>query len=248
MSEIMSQDISKLAEALSKFQGAIESVAKNKTAKMGSYSYSYADLTCIWDAIRQPLMTNGLAISQSFHESPDKGYITTILMHTSGQWIKSTLSLADHQKIQELGSEITYLRRYEITSILGICADEDDDGEKANEKPRKENSSKPTEYKKQIFTPKPVDEKKYLTDLQVENIVRLVGEDKEYCKIIFSHYQKEYGKTVNFFQEILEKEYPMIFERALAYVEKKEKAAKINEEFEKFQENSKTLETQEIHL
>lgn len=133
----MSPSIANIALALSKIQGTVGLIPKGKTATVsmksgGSFKYSYADLADIWDGIRVPLMKNELAISQVFVKEGEKAYLQTILIHSSGEWIRSILELDSHEKIQELGSEITYLRRYGISSILGIAADEDEDGQAAN--------------------------------------------------------------------------------------------------------------------
>jgi len=146
--EMMSQDISKLSEALSKLQGSVGSVVKNKSVKVrtksgDSYSYSYADLTGIWETIRKPLTETGLAIAQTFSENTHGPQIVTVLMHSSGQWLKSILPLNyAGLKVQELGSEITYMRRYALSSILGITTDEeDDDGQAANHVPLQKTSN-----------------------------------------------------------------------------------------------------------
>jgi len=135
--EMMSQNLGNIGLALSKFQGMVGLIPKSKTAVVpmksgGQYKYSYADLADIWDAIRESLMKNELGVSQFFSNDGSKEYLTTILIHSSGEWMKSILELAQHEKIQELGSEITYLRRYALSSILGIAADEDEDGQMAN--------------------------------------------------------------------------------------------------------------------
>jgi hypothetical protein len=139
--ENMSQDVSKLAFALSRVQGTVGLIPKTKTASIlmksgGKYNYSYADLGDIWEAIRKPLYDNELAITQLFVEGEHKTCLQTTVLHSSGQWIKSSLELHSHEKIQELGSEMTYLRRYGLSSILGIATDEDEDGQLANQSAR----------------------------------------------------------------------------------------------------------------
>lgn len=136
--QTMSEDISQLALALSKFQGEMPSVLKGKTANIGQYKYKYADLADIFKSILTTLSEYELSIVQFFTDEDSRSYIVTTLMHSSGQWIKSYLKVAHHEKIQQLGSEITYLRRYALSSILGIAAEDDDDGAKANESERKE--------------------------------------------------------------------------------------------------------------
>lgn len=133
----MSNDISKLAEALSKFQWTVEAPEKDSTVKVktstgGSYEFSYATLDSITKTIKKPLAESGLA---TFSIIRGENFVTK-LVHTSGQWIESTLKLADltngKKGAQELGSAITYARRYLLCSILGVVADEDDDGNKAS--------------------------------------------------------------------------------------------------------------------
>ena len=134
-----SEQINELAKALSQMQGSVGAVFKNKTAKVqmksgGTYTYTYADLAGIWDSIRKPLSDAGLSVCQTFCDN----LLVTMLMHSSGQWIKSSLPLnCMGLKPQELGSEITYLKRYALSSILGISADEDDDGETAQQAERR---------------------------------------------------------------------------------------------------------------
>lgn len=136
-----SDQINELAMALAKFQGSMPQVIKNKTVKIPNRPvYSYADLTGIWECIRKPLSSVGLSVTQVFNEN----MITTILLHSSGQWIESDLTLKGiGGKAQDLGSEITYMKRYALSSILGITSEEDDDGESAQNAEPKKNSQKP---------------------------------------------------------------------------------------------------------
>jgi hypothetical protein len=141
--EMMSADISKLAEALSKFQGSVSGVIKDKIAKAGSYSYKYADLAGVWDVVRKPLSENGLSVTQTYFEHENHILLITMLLHSSGQWIRSILRIMSNGlKIQQIGSEMTYNRRYALTAILGIAADDDDDGATANEQPRAKTAAK----------------------------------------------------------------------------------------------------------
>jgi hypothetical protein len=152
----MSEDISKISLALSKFQGAVTNVPKRKVAKVGAYSYKYADLSDMWEMIRTHLSENELAVVQTFIEHGNGCYLQTMIIHGSGQWIRSLLKMSTHvedtkagtgsirkAKTQEIGSEMTYLKRYALSSILGIAADEDEDGSLANqieEKAKKESN------------------------------------------------------------------------------------------------------------
>jgi hypothetical protein len=140
--ENMTTDISELAKGLCRFQGMIPAIPKKKTVKVphktgGSHQYSYADLADIWEAIRKPLQESGLAICQVIDENTQGAQLVTILMHSSGQFIKGSIGLSGNLKIQELGSEITYLKRYALSAILGLVTEEDEDGQIANQEPRK---------------------------------------------------------------------------------------------------------------
>ena len=125
-------NLGELAAALAKAQAAFPRVLKDRTAKIastkGEYSYKYADLASLLDAVRKPLSDNGLALTQPI-EITDKGMVLhTMLLHSSGTHLDSYYALATHDRPQEMGSEITYSRRYTAGSILGIASEEDDDG------------------------------------------------------------------------------------------------------------------------
>jgi hypothetical protein len=128
-----SEQINELATALSKFQGELPTVGKNKTVKIvtkagRTISFSYAELSAILSAIKNPLSKHGLSVSQDFQRDGERYHIVTLLFHSSGQWLKSELPLNVHAAdIKDLGSQITYSRRYALTSMLGICADDDDE-------------------------------------------------------------------------------------------------------------------------
>jgi hypothetical protein len=134
----MSEQINELAAALSKAQASFKHVAKNKTVTIqtrerGQYSYKYGDLADSWDTARAQLTTNGLSVVQS--PSFNEGWLIlhTIIMHSSGQWIRGTMqTLAKADDVKSLGSAITYLRRYAFCSMTGLVADEDDDGGSSN--------------------------------------------------------------------------------------------------------------------
>lgn len=137
MSEVyqyQSSEINELGAALSKAQGAWTSPKKDKTAafptKSGAkISYDYADLTSIIDHVKPFLKESGLAVSQMTVFKNDLFVLETMLIHSSGQWIKSHYPLPDPTKIkpQDFGSYLTYSRRYSFCAITNISADADDD-------------------------------------------------------------------------------------------------------------------------
>jgi hypothetical protein len=124
----------KLAEALAKAQAEYRAVKRTKTVKVkikaekggGTYSYKYAPLDECIAATRPALSKHGLAVTQVFHAEPPR--IVTTLLHASGQFVASTLPLQAHRSPQDLGTEITYMRRYSYSALVSIAADEDTDG------------------------------------------------------------------------------------------------------------------------
>lgn len=125
-----SEQINELAAALSKAQGQI--VGAKKDSANPFFKSKYADLASCWDACREQLSWNGLAVVQGAEHSQVGGIaVTTLLTHSSGQWVESTLVV--HPKDdspQAAGSAITYARRYALAAIVGL-AQVDDDAEAA---------------------------------------------------------------------------------------------------------------------
>lgn len=126
---MMSDAINEISAALAKAQGQIEGASKGKVNP--AFKSKYADLASIWDACREALSTNGLAVLQIPNETPDGMLLTTMVTHSSGQWFRSSYPVRPVQATpQGLGSAITYARRYALMAMVGI-APEDDDGEAA---------------------------------------------------------------------------------------------------------------------
>lgn len=131
-----SDQLDQLAGALSKAQGTFKAVPKSKTARVqmktgGEYSYKYADLADAWDVARAPLSENGLSVVQSPGQF-ERGTlsVTTMLLHTSGQWMRSTLAIdARDATPQGMGTAITYARRYGLASMIGLVTDDDTDAQ-----------------------------------------------------------------------------------------------------------------------
>lgn len=129
---MMTETTGKLAEALAAFQAEMPVVAKNKTAKVptkagGSYSYTYADLADVSAAAMPVLVKHGLSFS-ACPRLTDQGYeLVGVLLHTSGERLEGSLPLHGRQA-QEIGSALTYARRYLLGCMTGIVTDDDDDG------------------------------------------------------------------------------------------------------------------------
>ncbi len=122
-----STSIALLADALSKAQAIMEHAEKDRINP--HFKNKYATLASVWDAIRAPLTANGLSVIQPINADATGVTVRTVIMHKSGEYVESALTMTGPQaNPQQLGSLISYARRYALTSMLGVCADEDDDG------------------------------------------------------------------------------------------------------------------------
>ena len=151
-----SVSITELAKALSKFQGEVKPVKKDSSNPF--FKSKYASLDSIWEEIREPLTKNGLAIAQATASDGAAIFLETILMHTSGEWIRGKLPLMlSKEDAQGMGSAITYARRYALSALVGVVSDEDNDGNNTeldkSKKPESKSASsvKPITNAKQEF-------------------------------------------------------------------------------------------------
>lgn len=123
-----SESIDLLAVSLSKAQGKITVAIEDK--KNPHFKSTYSSLNSIWDACRSALSEHGLSVTQIMQPSHSSIDLITILLHSSGQWIKSILPIPSLQLTpQQLGSAITYLRRYSLSAIVGVAPGFEDDGD-----------------------------------------------------------------------------------------------------------------------
>lgn len=119
----------KLFTKLVSFRSQIEVVKKDATNP--HFKSKYADLPSILDAIKPALTSTGLSIShQAVYEWDVLVMRTTLADSESGESIDSVFPLFG-SKAQEVGSSMTYARRYNIQSLLDLSTD-DDDGNSAN--------------------------------------------------------------------------------------------------------------------
>jgi len=140
-----SRDIRQLAVALAQVQQRItDAQLDGFNPHHGS---RYASLSSVWAVARAALKDSGIAVLQFPATNADAGIVSleTQLVHSSGQFvaclITARIGATDERQtdqgtaknknlagVQKLGGAITYLRRYALTTMLGICSDEDTDG------------------------------------------------------------------------------------------------------------------------
>jgi len=125
-----SEHLEVLAKALAKAQSEMGGAVKDSANPF--FKSKYADLTSVWRACKDALHSNGFSVVQSPVDRDGRIGVSTMLLHSSGQYISDefTLGVKKHDDPQADGSSITYARRYALAAFVGVCP-VDDDGEKA---------------------------------------------------------------------------------------------------------------------
>ena len=130
-----------LFKSLAEFQQEVPTIHK---ATQG-FGYTYADLPKIFEVINPLLKKHGLGFTQLIHGTD----LITIIFHVeSGETLESktsvpqNVSLKGMNDFQVLGSAITYLRRYALSSALGLVTDKDTDAGGEQVKSEAKNESK----------------------------------------------------------------------------------------------------------
>lgn len=123
----MSPSIGKIAEAIAKAQLTMRPAIKDGVNP--HFKNNYATLASCIEALR-PLHENGIAVIQPpVSHGPDGVCVATLLLHSSGEWIRGELYMPAQKKDpQGFGSALSYARRYCLTATVGLGTD-DDDGE-----------------------------------------------------------------------------------------------------------------------
>ena len=121
-----SESIAKIAASLAKAQGSMRAALKDSVNP--HFRSRYADLAGVWDACREPLASNGLAVVQTPGEISERSItLTTLLCHESGEWMRSAFTIpVSKADAQGVGSAVTYARRYALAAMVGIVQDDDD--------------------------------------------------------------------------------------------------------------------------
>lgn len=136
-----SPEINELATALAAAQLELTNPEKNcevkiairaKSGGAASYEFKYASLDVVLKLVRPVLGKNGLSFTQIADEAEIGTVLTTRLMHKSGQWIEGSVKVGGLESMQGLGSALTYLKRYCLCAMLGICAEDDEDANVAD--------------------------------------------------------------------------------------------------------------------
>jgi hypothetical protein len=130
----MSEHINEIATAIAKAQATL--VNPSKDSENPHFKSKYAGLAEALVGIRKELSAVGVATIQSPCIVGDMQILDTRLVHSSGQWIGCEWPIGRvGSKPHDVGSGLTYARRYSLFSLVGIAgADDDDDGNAASGK------------------------------------------------------------------------------------------------------------------
>ncbi len=122
-----------LPERLAAARAAILPIKKTASAKVvtktgGSYSYSYAPLDAVLDAVVPALASQGLALTQPLEAREDGGLlVVTEVRDPDGEVLRAEVPVPPQPDPQRLGAWVTYGRRYTLASLLAIATEEDTD-------------------------------------------------------------------------------------------------------------------------
>jgi hypothetical protein len=132
-----SDTIATIAAALAKAQVELANPEKSLVAKIRSHfpregdrTFRYAPLSSGLDIVRKSLGRHEIAIIQSTDIDREAGLLrlTTILAHSSGEWVSSewpVCQISDIASAQRVGAALTYARRYALFTLVGIAGEDD---------------------------------------------------------------------------------------------------------------------------
>lgn len=136
-----SEEIKQIASAMVEVQKELKGISPN--ANNPFFKSSYITLDNILEVVRPILSKNGIWLTQEATGDTESITVTTRLTHSSGEFIETDTLKMKPQKIndpQQLGSCITYAKRYQLSAMLGISSEVDDDGNTSSwgtDKPKK---------------------------------------------------------------------------------------------------------------
>ena len=136
MEQQSSAELHELAKAFSAAQAEMPLISMDKQVSFKNVQFEYASLSNIIASTKPVLSKHGLSILQFPSTEESKVVVKTMLLHTSGQFITTTITgrAAKTEDPKDLGSMITYLRRYAYGSVVGIALDGDYDATTISEK------------------------------------------------------------------------------------------------------------------
>ena len=131
-----SESVAAIATALAKAQTELSNPEKAMVGTVHNnrsdtpQSFRYASLSSGLDIVRKTLGGQQIAIAQTTDIDQANGMVnlTTILLHTSGEWISSdwpVCQLSETSAPRRMGAALTYARRYALFTMVGIAGEDD---------------------------------------------------------------------------------------------------------------------------
>lgn len=116
------------AEALAAFQASIPTIEKGATANAGKFKYSYADLETVTKKVLPLLARHGLAWTCSTTLDDGRFVLEYALLHVGGESVRGVYPLPNpNTPPQQMGSAITYAKRYALLMVTGVAPGGEDD-------------------------------------------------------------------------------------------------------------------------
>ena len=131
-----SESVAAIATALAKAQTELSNPEKAMVGTVynirsdSPQCFRYASLSSGLDIVRKTLGGQQIAIAQTTHIDRANGMVnlTTVLLHTSGEWISSdwpVCQLSETSAPRRMGAALTYARRYALFTMVGIAGEDD---------------------------------------------------------------------------------------------------------------------------
>lgn len=181
-----------LNAALAAAQGEFPPIPRDKkvtvrTRSGDSFEFAYAPLDTIIAACRPALAKHGLAIVQLLEQTETGPALRTELRHQAGGVVGSSFPLRPPETPQQLGSLLTYLRRYALTALLGIAAEEDDDAQAAADTGGKGPKTITDSQRRRLFA---IAKDKAVSEDLLRNIIEGVTGDRSTSSIPVDRYDE----------------------------------------------------------
>jgi hypothetical protein len=181
-----SESIAQVGAALAAAQAEIRTVAKDRTNP--HFKNRYATLDAIMEAVRPVLARHGLSIVQGCtmpNEAEGRligSAVETMVLHASGEYLANMVYMPiGKASAQDVGSALTYGRRYGVSALLALATDDDDDGQQASAPAPARQASKPegaaASDKQRAFLAK-LAKSSVLTTTEAKRLTDVIDRDK----------------------------------------------------------------------
>jgi ERF superfamily protein len=202
-----SETIGKLIGALAKAHKGFKPILK--TSKNPFFKSKYADLAEQVEATKDALSDNELVVIQGPAYSVNgagMAEVTTMLAHSSGEWIEQTLGLpVSKNDAQGVGSAITYARRYSRGAILDTASELDDDAESAVGRSPKVSQETDEDFDQRTEGQRTITSNQVI---EISNAIKETGKTEEMVKAAL-----EFIKTDRL-ENVLRQDYPKLLKWA----------------------------------